>query len=706
MGGIGKTELALRYALADRDKDSQNRSYKSGICWLNVSDQSNVGTQILDFAKNYLKIQVLEEGELEERVKHCWQLWGEEDTLIIFDDVREYNQIKDFLPPQQKRFKVIITTRKQRLADSVKIFALEVLNEEAALELIISFIDQERVTKELAEVKLLCKDLGYLPLGLELVSRFLKRRQNWSIKKYRDRLKEKGLQSRGIQESTEEMTAQRGVKAAFEISWQELEQEAQEIAYYLSLFEVAPIPYELIKEICPIEDEDDLEDILEDSLINSNLIKDLGNQVYEIHTLINQYLREKLSESNLTDEVKKAYCKLMVSVAKEIPEQPIKTDIEGLTLVIPHLTVAAKELNEWIEDEDLTWPYVGINQFYEGQGFYKEAEPWRKKCLDIVKQRLGEDHPDVATSLNDLALLYYYQGRYEEAEPLYLQALELRKKLLGEDHPDVATSLNDLALLYYYQGRYEEAEPLYLQALELRKKLLGEDHPDVATSLNDLALLYNNQGRYEEAEPLYLRAIELYKKLLGENHPDVATSINNLAALYYYQGKYSEAEPLYLQALELRKKLLGEDHLDVALSLNNLALLYYAQGKYSEAEPLYLHTLKLYKKLIGEDHPYVASSINNLALLYNNQGRYSEAKPLYLQALELRKKLLGEDHPEVAQSLNNLAKLYYLQERYEEAKPLYLQALEMCEKLLGENHPNTKKVKENYELMKQEKQSN
>jgi hypothetical protein len=49
------------------------------------------------------------------------------------------------------------------------------------------------------------------------------------------------------------------------------------------------------------------------------------------------------------------------------------------------------------------------------------------------------------TSLNNLAGLYHSQGRYTEAEPLYLEALDLRKQLLGDNHPDVALSLNNLA---------------------------------------------------------------------------------------------------------------------------------------------------------------------------------------------------------------------------------------------------------------------
>ncbi|WP_080601761.1 tetratricopeptide repeat protein, partial [Microcystis aeruginosa] len=81
----------------------------------------------------------------------------------------------------------------------------------------------------------------------------------------------------------------------------------------------------------------------------------------------------------------------------------------------------------------------------------------------------------------NLAGLYESQGRYPEAEPLYLEALDLTKRLLGDNHPHVATSLNNLAGLYESQGRYPEAEPLYLEALDLYKRLLGDNHPHTQT---------------------------------------------------------------------------------------------------------------------------------------------------------------------------------------------------------------------------------
>ncbi|MGJ5628892.1 tetratricopeptide repeat protein [Nostoc sp. CALU 1950] len=134
---------------------------------------------------------------------------------------------------------------------------------------------------------------------------------------------------------------------------------------------------------------------------------------------------------------------------------------------------------------------------------------------------------------------------------LFVQALGQRKRLLEEKHPPVATSLNNLAELYYYQGRHDQAKKLLVETLGQTKRLLDVKHLSVVTSLDNLAALY-----YDQAEEFLVEALKQKKWLLGEKHPSIATSLNNLASLYDFLGRHDEAEPLYLQALVLFKDLL------------------------------------------------------------------------------------------------------------------------------------------------------
>ncbi|MGH8500651.1 MAG: tetratricopeptide repeat protein, partial [Methylococcales bacterium] len=86
----------------------------------------------------------------------------------------------------------------------------------------------------------------------------------------------------------------------------------------------------------------------------------------------------------------------------------------------------------------------GNTQYY--QGFYAEAAQWVQKALALK--------PDDARILNNTGIMLYHAGQYGQAEPLYQRSLAISEKALGPDHPDVATSLNNLALLYSAQGAY------------------------------------------------------------------------------------------------------------------------------------------------------------------------------------------------------------------------------------------------------------
>ncbi len=322
------------------------------------------------------------------------------------------------------------------------------------------------------------------------------------------------------------------------------------------------------------------------------------------------------------------------------------------------------------------------------KGRYKTAEAGARESLNIREKLLGQDHPDYATSLNNLGMLYHDMGDYARAEPLYRRAMDIRKKALGEDQPDYAASLNNLGSLYQDMGGYARAEPLLRRAMDIRKKVLGEDQPNYAASLANLGGLYKDMGDHARAEPLLRRAMETYKKVVGADNPNYAASLANLGGLYKDMGDHARAEPLLRRAMEILKEAPGEDHPKYATSLNNLGMLYLAMGDYARAEPLLRGAMEIWKKVLGEYHPTYAMSLKNLGMLYGAMGDYTRAEPLTRSAMEICKKSVGEDHPDYARSLNNVGALYVTRGEYARAEPVVRRAMEIFRKALGEDHPD------------------
>jgi kinesin light chain len=117
------------------------------------------------------------------------------------------------------------------------------------------------------------------------------------------------------------------------------------------------------------------------------------------------------------------------------------------------------------------------------------------------------------------------------AIPICEHALEELGKNNVHNHPDVATMLNILAIVYRDQHKYKKAAQLWNEALAIRENFYGEYHPAVAATLNNLSLLYGKQEEYKNAELCCKRALEIREKNLGPNHPDVAKQLNNLALI-------------------------------------------------------------------------------------------------------------------------------------------------------------------------------
>ena len=76
---------------------------------------------------------------------------------------------------------------------------------------------------------------------------------------------------------------------------------------------------------------------------------------------------------------------------------------------------------------------------------------------------------------------------------MYEKALSIKLKKLGDDHPDVATTYNNMALVYTKQGKYNEALAMYEKALSIRLKKLGDDHPRVADTYVNIGIVYDEK---------------------------------------------------------------------------------------------------------------------------------------------------------------------------------------------------------------------
>jgi tetratricopeptide (TPR) repeat protein len=110
-------------------------------------------------------------------------------------------------------------------------------------------------------------------------------------------------------------------------------------------------------------------------------------------------------------------------------------------------------------------------------------------------------------------------------------------KILGKDHPDVATSYNNIGAVYKDQGKKDKALKYCNKALDIELKILGKDHLDVAISYSNIGLIYEKQGKYKEAFEYYNKAFKICKKRLGTSHYYTTDTLQSMIRIKKYLAR-------------------------------------------------------------------------------------------------------------------------------------------------------------------------
>src|SRR5207237_7527256 len=107
--------------------------------------------------------------------------------------------------------------------------------------------------------------------------------------------------------------------------------------------------------------------------------------------------------------------------------------------------------------------------------------------------------------LDSEVVVLFNAADYAKAIPVAQKAIDAAKNQFGVNHPNYASSLNNLALLYATIGQIEKAEPLYFKAIDLEGKNPVAIQLSFAPNLNNMVFFYSNFGRFKKAELLYLK---------------------------------------------------------------------------------------------------------------------------------------------------------------------------------------------------------
>lgn len=178
---------------------------------------------------------------------------------------------------------------------------------------------------------------------------------------------------------------------------------------------------------------------------------------------------------------------------------------------------------------------IGVIRFNLGLnhakiGNFDLAESFLQSALVIFRQLAERDIYSEGQILQALANLQAEQKELATASQTREQALQCFRAVYGDDHPEVARSLENLSVDYLDLGQLDSSLQYIQKAITILKAAEGQEW-ELATAYNSMADVYLAKKDWGQAEGVAQKAIDLQEKI-NERHANLAYSHNILATIH------------------------------------------------------------------------------------------------------------------------------------------------------------------------------
>ena len=470
LGGIGKTRLAVEYAL-------QHEAEHSALLFVRADTQAQLDTSLAALAGPDI-LDLPEKDAREDSVKIPAALgWCEAHPgwLMILDNVDDAPAVAAVakLLARLKNGKVVVTGRAGNFPASLRKLELGVLDVAASVAFLMERTDDDRARSP-DDAKLaqeLAGELGGLALGLEQAGAYIAT-ERIGFARYLQLWREKrATVLNWFDKTLMSYDHDTGLAATWATSVDRLTPDGRRLLERLAFLAPEPVPDSLLDVAGPgdIEGFDGRSacaNLFAYSLVSRATVETgkVAQHGFAVHRLVQDFTRRDMTEERSGAVLREALGWVdatFVGNPGDVRTWPLFDSLAA------HALAAAEHGDRGGVPTPTARLFGKLDQLYDAKARYLEAERVSRRALAIDEANCGPDHPTVAIRLNNLAGLLRATNRLGEAEPLFRRALAIVEASYGPDHPTLATCLNNLADLLSATNRFGEAEPLYRRALAI-----------------------------------------------------------------------------------------------------------------------------------------------------------------------------------------------------------------------------------------------
>lgn len=302
--------------------------------------------------------------------------------------------------------------------------------------------------------------------------------------------------------------------------------------------------------------------------------------------------------------------------------------------------------------------YYLLGQVEFNDAHFKEALKYFNKALNIQREKLPENHAEIAKSLHAIGMTQSQFGQNDLAFENIHTALNINNIVFGENHPATAKTLGALGMIYSIRGEDDRAIEIIQKAIDIFKLEDIEEQNTVIELYFQLGNAYLKKGNYDLGLMNTQRGLTILEGLKGTEHPFRAPFLNNIGKIKTQNGNYNQALSFYQQALDLVEFHKGNLHPDLAESNNNIAAVLRARGELDSALVYYKKALRINEEVFDESHPNVAESWGHIGDVYFELKMYDQALAFYNNAFSKYEDTYKTGHIALAKVEQQIGKTY------------------------------------------------